>query len=183
MKIIKELLPDVFVLENEKFTDNRGFLSVPFNAGEIQKFIGPFPVSQTMYTVSGKSVLRGLHFQDHTSPISKLISCVNGLIYDVVVDLRHTSETFGKWAAVFLDGSDTLQVFAPIGVAHGFVSLAEFSSVFYYQAGDYSSEASCILSWNDPDLAIEWPVRNPILSNRDETQGISWKTYIENPAF
>jgi dTDP-4-dehydrorhamnose 3,5-epimerase len=183
MKITKELLPNVFVLENQKFTDNRGFLSVPFNAGEIQKLIGPFNVSQTMHTVSGMSVLRGLHFQDCTSPISKLISCTNGLIYDVIVDLRHKSETFGQWVEVILDGSDTLQVFAPVGVAHGFVSLAEFSSVFYYQAGDYSAEASCILSWNDPDLAIEWPTRNPILSNRDETQGISWQTYRENPAF
>lgn len=183
MKIIEELLPGTFVLQNQKFKDDRGFLSVPFSTKNLPKRLGQFQISQTMYTASSKSVLRGLHFQDHTSPISKLISCLSGAIYDVVVDLRHQSKAFGQWAGIHLDETDTLQIFAPAGIAHGFVALAEFSGAFYYQAGDYSAKASCILSWNDPDLAIKWPVKNPVLSDRDKTDGISWQAYKENPIF
>lgn len=144
--------------------------------------IGPFHISQTMHTSSKKSVLRGLHYQDNVSPVSKLISCTSGAIYDVVVDLRRQSKTFGQWAGIHLDETDTLQVFAPVGIAHGFVALIEFSGVFYYQAGDYNAETSCILSWDDPDLAIEWTIKNPILSDRDRG-GMSWQTYIKNPIF
>jgi dTDP-4-dehydrorhamnose 3,5-epimerase len=182
MKIIQELLPGVFVLRSQKFQDERGFLSIPFNAKNLPNRIGQFQIAQTMYTVSNKSVLRGLHFQDHTSPIAKLISCTSGAIYDVVVDLRRQSKTFGQWAGIHLDETDTLQVFAPVGIAHGFVALVEFSGVFYYQAGDYNAETSCILSWDDPDLAIEWTIRDPILSDRDRG-GMSWQTYIKNPIF
>jgi dTDP-4-dehydrorhamnose 3,5-epimerase len=183
VEIVRELLPGVFVLQSRKFQDGRGFLSVPFNAKSLPGELARFQISQTMWTSSNKSVLRGLHFQDHTRPISKLISCINGTIYDVVVDLRYQSKTFGEWAGIYLNGGDTLQVFAPVGIAHGFVSLSNCSGVFYYQAGDYSAEASCILSWNDPDLAIEWPIKYPILSDRDRMKGISWQAYKENPIF
>ena len=183
MKIIKELFPDCFVIQNQIFTDKRGHLSVPFNAKKIIECIGPFHISQTMHTSSKKSVLRGLHYQNNVSPVSKLISCFSGAIYDVVIDLRHKSQTYGQWAGIHLDETDNLQVFAPVGIAHGFVSLIQSSDVFYYQAGNYDAEASCILTWNDPDLAIQWPVKNPTLSKRDETQGISWQTYMKNPMF
>jgi dTDP-4-dehydrorhamnose 3,5-epimerase len=99
-----------------------------------------------------------------------------------VVDLRHRSRTFGQWVGIHLDETDALQIFAPVGIAHGFVSLADLSGVFYYQAGDYNLEASRILRWDDPDLAIEWPIRDPILSNRDKA-GISWQTYTKNTMF
>jgi dTDP-4-dehydrorhamnose 3,5-epimerase len=183
MKIIKELLPGCFVIQNQIFKDSRGSLSVPFSTNEFSKSIGqPFELSQTMYTLSEKSVLRGLHYQNHVSPISKLISCTNGSIYDVIVDLRHNSETFGQWRGIHLNEKDNIQIFAPVGIAHGFVSLITYSGVFYYQAGDYNLDASCVLSWDDCDLAIEWPVKAPILSDRDG-KGISWKTYAKSPVF
>lgn len=183
MKIISELLEGVFVLKNEIYRDTRGSLSVPFNVKKFSEHIGPFSLSQTMYTLSSKSVLRGLHYQNNSCPISKLVSCLSGAIYDVVVDLRRNSTTFGQWAGIHLDETDSLQVFVPAGVAHGFMALAESSSVFYYQSGDYSLSASRILKWNDPDLGITWPVETPILSDRDKDDAISWQDYKNNPSF
>ncbi len=201
MEIVEELLPGVFILKNKSFQDDRGILRVPFHAKEFQQCIGHrFEVTQTMFTQSTKNVLRGLHYQNNTVPVAKLISCTRGRIYDVIVDLRSKSETFGKWGGVNLNSSNGYQIYAPIGTAHGFVSTQDvlyappdaptkwiseqqISEVFYYQAGAYNLEASCILAWNDPDLAIDWPVDAPKMSDRDRTQGISWASYKNNPTF
>lgn len=184
LDIIDEPLGGVFVLEQTKFNDDRGFLTVPFHAEKISQLTGiPFEISQTMYSRSRLGVLRGLHYQDNTKPVAKLISCIRGEVFDVIVDLRTRSKTFGKWIGMRLSEYDTFQIYAPIGTAHGFLSLSEQSDVFYYQQGAYSPEASCIMTWNDPDLAINWPAEDLIISARDRTQGISWQAYKANPMF
>lgn len=184
MNIINEPMPGVYVIEIATYEDERGYLQVPFHAEKLSQLIGhPFEISQTMYSQSQIGVLRGLHYQDNTTPIAKLISCIRGKVFDVIVDLRIQSKTFGKWTGMKLSEHDSLQIYAPIGTAHGFVSLAERSDVFYYQQGIYSPEASCIMAWNDPDLAIDWPILIPLLSNRDRTQGITMQEYKIKPMF
>lgn len=180
MKTIRELLPGVFVLKPQTFDDPRGSLTVPFHTVGIQKCIGqPFIVSQTIRSVSAKYVLRGLHYQDDTAPVAKLISCWRGAIFDVVVDLRRESKGFGSWVSIELSAKNGLQLYVPAGLAHGYLSLTE-SEVFYHQEGLFSSDASHILAWDDPDLGIEWPGRpmaEYILSDRDRTQGRSLQDY------
>jgi dTDP-4-dehydrorhamnose 3,5-epimerase len=153
MKVTQELLPGVFVIEYPNFEDRRGSLGIPFNATEFEGATGrPFVVSQTMHSVSKKNVLRGLHYQDATAPVAKLISCHRGKIYDVIVDLRDRSQSFGCWVAIELSGDDFRQIYAPPGTAHGYLSLTEGSEVFYYQDGEYNPGAACILRWDDPYL-------------------------------
>jgi dTDP-4-dehydrorhamnose 3,5-epimerase len=173
------------LLEGDRFQDERGNLDVSFQAEEFAWRIGYlFEIDQIMHSFSRPRVIRGLHYQDHTAPVAKLISCLQGRIYDVVVDLRAESETYGQGASVYLDEYDNRLILAPVGTAHGFASLGVGKSiVLYYQDGMYSPEASQILAWDDPDLAIKWPVSEPILSERDRTQGISWLAYMKEPVF
>jgi dTDP-4-dehydrorhamnose 3,5-epimerase len=188
MEVVQELLPGVFVLKGKRFEDQRGALSVPFDAEKFRKCTGqPLFVSQTMHSTSGRGVLRGLHFQSNTAPVAKLVSCLKGTIYDVIVDLREKSLSYGSWVSVELSELNRLQVYAPAGTAHGYLSLTD-SEVFYYQEGDFSPESSCILAWDDPTLKIKWPIslktgNGVILSDRDRYGGISWETYKSAPMF
>jgi dTDP-4-dehydrorhamnose 3,5-epimerase len=184
MEIVQELLPGVFVLKPQIFGDNRGSLSVPFEAKALEYCVGrPFNVAQTMCSISRKNVIRGLHYQNANAPVAKLVSCARGVIYDVIIDLRRKSSFYGEGACIELSPADGYQVYVPVGCAHGYLSLTDRSEVFYYQDGLYSPEASKILAWNDPDLAVNWPVKQPILSDRDRTQGGSWQDYKRNPIF
>lgn len=184
MEIIKELLPGAFLLEYPRFDDDRGYLSIPFNRGGFARnLFFPFRVDQVMYSVSYLNVLRGLHYQDRSAPVGKFIYCTDGIVYDVLVDLRSKSKTFGQWVGIELIGSDNNVVLAPVGVAHGFLSLRYRSKVFYHQSGGYEPSAYHTLAWDDPDLAIDWPIKGkPILSEQDQN-GISWQEYKRNPAF
>jgi dTDP-4-dehydrorhamnose 3,5-epimerase len=124
------------------------------------------PFVQDNYSRSAKGVLRGLHFQK-TKPQGKLISVVRGEVYDVAVDIRKGSSAFGQWVGVILSEENKKQLWVPPGFAHGFVVLSEIAD-FEYKCTDYydpSDEGSIL--WNDPDLAIVWPVENPILSDKD----------------
>jgi dTDP-4-dehydrorhamnose 3,5-epimerase len=178
MEIIKALLPGVLLIKTPEFKDNRGSLSVPFNTIEFFNATGnQFGVTQTMYSISKPDVLRGLHYQDISHPVAKIVSCLKGRILDVIVDLRSYSPSFGKWASIELSGDDQLQVFIPAGTAHGFLSLDD-SVVFYYQQGLYDSESSRILSWDDKRLNIDWIIDNPILSERDRNNGHSFDWYV-----
>lgn len=184
MKIIQEPLSGVFVLQEEYFEDERGFLYVPFHAKEFGQIDHSFEVSQTMLSISYRNVLRGLHYQDNQNPVAKIINCIKGSIYDVIVDLREKSTTFGQWFGIELGkGVTPMQIYAPVGTAHGFVALSQEAHVVYHQSGLYDLKASCIMAWDDPDLAIKWPIENPILSSRDRTQGESWQEYKSNPIF
>lgn len=183
MEIVGGLLPGVFLIKSQIFKDNRGSLSIPFEAKTLENCLGrPFNVNQTMCSVSRKDVIRGLHYQDDTAPVAKLVSCVKGAVYDVIIDLRQESFFYGEWICIELSQVDAYQVYVPEGCAHGYLSF-DRSEVFYYQDGLYSPEASKIMAWDDPDLAINWPVKKPILSGRDRTQGGSWQDYKRNPIF
>lgn len=170
MKIIKTKLDNCIIIEPQVFGDDRGFFLETFHesrycelAGIKEKFV------QDNRSRSTKDVLRGLHFQK-TKPQGKLVTVTEGVVFDVGVDLRPNSKTFGQYEAVILSAENKLQFYIPPGFAHGFVVLSD-SADFQYKCTDYydPNDESGII-WNDPDLSIDWPIKNPILSNKDIKQ-------------
>ena len=167
MNIVQTSLQDCVIIEPEVFGDERGFFLETFHTSRYADLAGiSLPFVQDNYSRSLKGVLRGLHFQK-TKPQGKLISVVRGEVYDVAVDIRKGSSAFGQWVGVILSEENKKQLWVPPGFAHGFVVLSEIAD-FEYKCTDYydpSDEGSIL--WNDPDLAIGWPVENPILSDKD----------------
>jgi len=114
--------------------------------------------------------------------MGKLVRCTVGAIFDVAVDLRVSSTTFGQWFSIELSAENKKQVYVPVGFAHGFAALSEFAEVQYKQTGFYTPSSEGTVAWNDPDIGIDWPIRDPVLSNRDRN-GMGLKEYLNNPAF
>ena len=166
MKVKKTKLDGVLVLEPEIFADDRGFFLESFNKDKYAKVGINFDFVQDNHSRSSKGVLRGLHFQK-TKPQGKLVRVVRGEVYDVAVDIRSGSSTYGQWEAVILSEENKTQFWVPPGFAHGFLVLSETAD-FEYKCTDYydpSDEGS--LLWDDPDLNIPWPLDNPKLSKKD----------------
>ena len=161
------------LIEPKVFLDKRGFFFESWNQSTFdintnEKII----FSQDNHSCSKKGVLRGLHYQIPPKPQEKLVRCISGEIFDVAVDLRKSSETFGEWISVKLNNSNKLMFWIPVGFAHGFLSLKENSEVIYKASGNYSKELERSIIWNDPTINIKWPLQiinfeNPTLSNKD----------------
>lgn len=167
MNVIKTKLEGCVIIEPKVFGDERGFFLEVFQAERYADLAGiSLPFVQDNQSRSSKDVLRGLHFQK-TKPQGKLVRVVKGEVYDVAVDIRQGSPTFGEWEAVILSDINKLQFWVPPGFAHGFVVLSEIVD-FEYKCTDYydPSDEGNIL-WNDSDLNIRWPVDVPILSEKD----------------
>jgi dTDP-4-dehydrorhamnose 3,5-epimerase len=167
MKVIETNIRGCVIIEPTVFGDERGFFLETFHAARYAESAGiNLPFVQDNHSRSSKRVLRGLHFQK-TKPQGKLVRVVRGEIYDVAVDIRANSKTFGKWEAVILSEQNKLQFWVPPGFAHGFVVLSD-SADFEYKCTDFydSTDEGSIL-WSDPDLGIQWPVQNPIVSAKD----------------
>ena len=167
MNIVKTSLPGCIIIEPKVFGDDRGFFLETFQSNRYADLADiSLPFVQDNHSRSSKDVLRGLHFQK-TKPQGKLVRVVRGEVYDVAVDLRKSSNTFGKWEAVILTENNKKQFWVPPGFAHGFLVLSEFAD-FEYKCTDYydSSDEGSIL-WDDPNLNISWPTKNPILSSKD----------------
>lgn len=167
MKVRETKLKDCVIIEPEVFGDERGFFLETFQAERYAAQAGiTLPFVQDNHSRSSKGVLRGLHFQK-TKPQGKLVRVVKGEVYDVAVDIREGSPTFGQWEAVILSEENKAQLWVPPGFAHGFVVLSETAD-FVYKCTDYydpSDEGSIL--WNDPDLNIPWPIDSPSLSDKD----------------
>jgi dTDP-4-dehydrorhamnose 3,5-epimerase len=167
MNIIKTKLKDCVIIEPIVFGDERGFFLETYQADRYADLAGITPpFIQDNHSHSSKGVLRGLHFQ-HSKPQGKLVRVVKGEVYDVAVDIRPASPTFGQWEAIVLSEQNKIQFWVPPGFAHGFLVLSDTAD-FEYKCTEYydpSDEAS--LSWNDPALNIPWPIDNPILSKKD----------------
>jgi dTDP-4-dehydrorhamnose 3,5-epimerase len=166
MNAIGTNLKDAYVITNKKFEDDRGFFMESFKLKEFEKIAGESNFVQDNHSKSSKGVLRGLHYQiEH--PQGKLVRCISGAVYDVIVDLRKSSPTFGKWFGVKLS-ENNLQLWVPPGFAHGFYTLTNFAEIQYKVTDYYSPEYDRTLIWNDVDLKIEWEVDgDPILSQKD----------------
>ncbi|WP_414604585.1 dTDP-4-dehydrorhamnose 3,5-epimerase [Stenotrophomonas sp. AR029] len=167
MKVIETSLPGCKIVEPAVFGDARGFFFETWNAdrfaeaGLVSSFV------QSNMSSSSKGVLRGIHYQ-WPRPQGKLISVLEGEVYDVAVDIRRGSPTFGRWEAVILSAENKRQFLIPEGFAHGFVVLSE-TALFNYLCTDvYLKEADAAIRWNDADVAIDWPISAPTLSAKDE---------------
>lgn len=167
MKVFETKLKDCVIIEPKIFGDDRGFFLETFQAERYAELAGiTLPFVQDNHSRSSKGVLRGLHFQK-LKPQGKLVRVVKGLVYDVVVDIRKGSLTFGHWESVILSEDNKTQLWVPPGFAHGFLVLSDTAD-FEYKCTDYydSSDENSIL-WSDPDLNISWPINSPILSEKD----------------
>jgi dTDP-4-dehydrorhamnose 3,5-epimerase len=182
IRIVETKLPGVIVIESDFFRDERGFFIESYHRRRYAEHGIACEFVQDNHSRSSANVLRGIHYQDLTAPQDKLVRCTVGQILDVVVDLRVDSPTFGKWDAVELSEENMLQIFVPVGFGHGFLTLSEFAEVQYKCSGYYTPAAEGNVRWDDPDLAIDWPVREPVISNRDRAAR-SLKEYLREPAF
>jgi len=167
MKINKTLIEDLLVIEPQLFKDERGFFYESYNKNKLDK-IAKIIFVQDNESISGKGVVRGLHFQKPPFEQTKLVRCVNGKILDVVVDLRVSSKTYGKSYSIELSSKNNKQLLVPKGFAHGFQVLSEAAIVSYKVDNYYNSKADSGIIWNDKDLSIGWNLEiKPILSDKD----------------
>jgi dTDP-4-dehydrorhamnose 3,5-epimerase len=166
MEVIKTSIPEVIVLAPPVFSDSRGYFLETYQSKKYAQLGIPCAFVQDNQSFSTKNVLRGLHFQLR-HPQAKLVRVTQGTVFDVAVDIRRNSPTFGKWHGEILSAENHRQMFIPENFAHGFCVLSD-SAEFLYKCSDFyvpGDEAG--LSWNDPQLGIKWPVGEPILSAKD----------------
>lgn len=172
MRVIEQALGAALLLEPVLYRDARGHFFESFNAGVWATLVGDSrPFVQDNQSLSARNVLRGLHYQI-TQPQGKLVTCLQGALFDVCVDLRRASPTFGQWVGWELSEQNHRLAWIPEGFAHGFLVLSEQAKVLYKTTDFWSPQGERILAWNDPDLAIAWPLQGaPVLSARD-AQGL-----------
>ncbi len=168
MNVVSTALPGVLVLEPEVFEDDRGHFFESFNQAAFEQAIGgPARFVQDNQSLSHRGVLRGLHYQEE-QPQGKLVRAVRGAIYDVAVDIRPASPTFGRWIGVELTAENRRQLWIPAGLAHGFLVRSDIAEVLYKTTDYYLPRAERCIVWNDPALAIGWPLEGePIVSAKD----------------
>ncbi|WP_405119315.1 dTDP-4-dehydrorhamnose 3,5-epimerase [Pseudomonas leptonychotis] len=169
MQAVNTDLPGVMILEPKVFDDPRGFFFESFNARRFAETTGLQCVFvQDNHSRSQRGVLRGLHYQVQQTQ-GKLMRVITGQVYDVAVDLRRSSPTFGRWVGVHLSAENNRQLWVPEGFAHGFVVLSEFAEVLYKTTDYYTPEHERCIRWDDPTLAIDWPLDGaPQLSAKDQ---------------
>lgn len=175
MNVIKTAIPDVLIFEPKVFGDERGFFFESFNHKLFEEAVG-YPVTfvQDNHSKSSKGVLRGLHYQLPPHVQGKLVRCVAGEVFDVAVDIRKSSPTFGQWVGVHLSGENKRQLWIPEGFAHGFVTLSEQADFLYKTTNYYCVASDRGIAWNDEQLAVAWPVEgmNLMVSDKDQKQPI-----------
>lgn len=159
-------IPDVLLIEAPRFGDERGFFTEVFRESEFRE-LGIPPLVQHNHSRSQRGVLRGLHYQLPPAAVGKLVRCARGAILDVAVDLRKGSATFGQHVAVELTDQSTQMLWVPEGFAHGFLTLSDVADVIYKQTGYWSPEHERGVRWDDPTLAIQWPIPDPTVSKKD----------------
>lgn len=167
MKVVETSLPGCVVVEPAVFGDDRGFFFETWNADRYGQQGLPTKFVQSNLSSSSRGVLRGLHYQ-WPNPQGKLVSVLEGEVYDVAVDIRRGSPTFGQWAAVILSAENKRQFWIPEGFAHGFAVLSERAIFSYLCTAQYDKAADAGVRWNDPAIGIDWPVSAPLLSAKDE---------------
>ncbi len=182
MNVTETRLQGAVVIEPTRHSDDRGFFAEVYQRARFRDHGLVDELVQDNHSRSTYGVLRGLHYQDMTAPMAKLVRCTQGHILDVLVDLRVGSPSFGQWLTVELTSDNLRMVWVPVGFAHGFVTLSPVADVHYRCSGYHAPAAERVMAWNDPDLAIEWPIADPILSPRDRG-GMSLKAYLEAPSF
>lgn len=171
MKRVETKLKDAYILEPSVHGDHRGYFMESYNKAKFEALGLHFDLIQDNHSLSSEvGILRGLHFQINPKAQTKIVRVLTGAIYDVAVDLRYGSPTFGEWIGVHLTEENKRQLVVPKGFAHGFCTTAPHTQVLYKVDEYYSPEHDSGILWNDPDLGIDWPVSDPILSEKDRAQ-------------
>ena len=166
MKVVETSLPGCVIVEPAVFGDDRGFFFETWNADRYRELGLPDKFVQSNVSCSARGVLRGLHYQ-WPNPQGKLVSVLEGEVYDVAVDIRRGSPTFGRWTAVILSAENKRQFCIPEGFAHGFAVLSERAIFSYLCTAQYDRSADAGLRWNDAAIGIDWPIDSPVLSEKD----------------
>jgi dTDP-4-dehydrorhamnose 3,5-epimerase len=171
MNVIQTEIPDVLIFEPKVFGDERGFFMESFNQKVFEEAIGrKVEFVQDNHSKSTKGVLRGLHYQLAPYAQGKLVRCVAGEVFDVAVDIRKSSPTFGQWVGVNLSAENKRQLWIPEGFAHGFIVLSGVAEFLYKTTNYYSKEHEGSIVWNDKSVGIKWPIDcNPTLSEKDRS--------------
>jgi len=170
MKVTPTAIPEVMLIEPRVFGDERGFFFESFNQAKFNQAAG-YDVAfvQDNHSRSAKGVLRGLHYQLPPHPQGKLVRCVVGEVFDVAVDIRKSSPTFGQWVGAVLSAENKQQLWIPPGFAHGFVTLSETADFLYKTTEFYAPETERCIAWNDPTIGIDWHFPGePLLSAKDQ---------------
>ena len=169
MKVIETAIPDVKIIEPAVFGDERGFFMETWQQDKFSKLVAERIFVQDNHSKSKKGILRGLHYQMENTQ-GKLVRVVSGEVYDVAVDVRKDSPTFGKWVGVLLSAENKRQLWVPEGFAHGFYVMSEDAEFVYKCTDYYNPESEQTIIWNDPFLSINWPItEQPILSEKDKS--------------
>ncbi len=178
MEVITTTIPDVKLLKPKVFGDERGFFMESYNRANLREIAGiDEDFVQDNHSRSGRNVLRGLHYQTQQAQ-GKLVRVTAGEVFDVAVDLRQSSATFGQWAGTILSADNHHQFYVPAGFAHGFVVLSETADFLYKTTDYYAPEHEQCIRWDDPDIGIEWPHQGqPSLSAKDEA-GLAFKDAV-----
>jgi dTDP-4-dehydrorhamnose 3,5-epimerase len=159
-------IPDVVLVEADVYADDRGYFEETYKRSVFAEHGIEIDFPQDNASRSAAGVLRGLHFQNPPHAVGKLVGVLKGSVFDVAVDIRIGSPTYGRWESATLTGGEGTMLWVPEGFAHGFLAL-EPSIVIYKMSGEYAPDHEHCIVWNDPDLAIEWPLSEPILSPKD----------------
>jgi dTDP-4-dehydrorhamnose 3,5-epimerase len=166
-KFSRMRIPNVVLIEPRIFPDSRGFFVELIKESDFLANDVPTSFVQVSQSRSQKNVVRGLHYQLNPKAQGRLVSVVHGEIFDVAVDIRRGSPTYGQWVADHLSGSNKKMLFVPEGFAHGFCVLSDEADIFYYCSREYAPDLERNILWNDPTIAIPWPVKDPLLSQKD----------------
>jgi dTDP-4-dehydrorhamnose 3,5-epimerase len=168
MEIIELPLSGAKLIKPRVFRDPRGFFFESYSEPRYREAGIPERWVQDNHSLSGHGTLRGLHYQS-TPGQAKLVRVTRGKVFDVLVDIRPGSPTFGKWHGLEVDAEAHCQVYIPVGFAHGFCVLSDLAEVQYKVSTPYNGATECAVRWNDPDIGVAWPLREPVLSARDQT--------------
>jgi dTDP-4-dehydrorhamnose 3,5-epimerase len=166
-KFSKLSIPEVVLIEPKIFSDSRGFFVELFKASEFQSNGIRAKFVQVNHSRSQKNVLRGLHYQLNPKAQAKLISVVYGEIFDVAVDIRRESPTYGQWVGESLSDTNKKLLYIPEGFAHGFCVLSDEAQIIYYCSEEYAPQMERNILWNDPEIGVSWPIHEPVLSSKD----------------
>jgi dTDP-4-dehydrorhamnose 3,5-epimerase len=167
-------IPGLVVLEPKVFSDERGFFFESYNQKTLAALGIDVTFVQDNHSLSRRGALRGIHYQVRNQQ-AKLIRVVSGEVFDVAVDLRRSSPTFGRWFSLILSASNKLQLYIPVGFGHGFLTLSETAEMLYKASDFYAPEHERCIRWDDPDLAIDWPVAGERIVSEKDARGIFFR--------
>ena len=182
IRVIPTALDGVVIVETAFVRDERGFFMESYHREQYAAHGIGDELVQDNHSRSARGVLRGIHYQDMHAPMIKLVRCTAGAILDVAVDLRVGAPTFGQSVAVELTAENKKQLWVPVGFGHAFVTLSDFAEVQYKCSNYYAPQTEGAVAWDDPDLAIDWPITDPLLSGRDQ-RALRLAEYVQKPAF